>query len=71
MCGINCSGKNISMNEVIGKIAESKSKYHLSNAKAPFEDKFKVICALQEIDLEFRKNNPHKKIKDYYRVWAK
>ncbi|MEW6195434.1 MAG: hypothetical protein AB1521_09780 [Bacteroidota bacterium] len=59
------------MSKVIGKIAESKIKYHLSSAKATFEDKFKVICALQEIDLEFRKNNPHKKIKYYYRVWAK
>lgn len=64
MYNISYSEKNISTN----KIADIKSKYHISNAKASFEEKFKVICALQEIDLGFRKNNPHKKIKDYYRV---
>lgn len=68
---MNYSEKNISTNEIINKIADIKSKYHISNAKAPFEEKFKIIGALQEIDFEFRKNNPRKKIKEYYRIWGR
>lgn len=61
--------KNILMNEMISKVAENKIKYHLSKSRLPFEEKFKIIISLQAIDLEFRKNNPYKKMKNYYRIW--
>lgn len=63
------SEKNILMNEIISKVAENKIQYHISKSKLPFEEKFKIIISLQAIDLEFRKNNPHKKVKSYYRIW--
>jgi len=63
------SEKNILMNEMINKVAANKIQYHISKSKLPFEEKFKIIISLQAIDLEFRKNNPHKKVKTYFRVW--
>jgi hypothetical protein len=57
------------MNEMISKIAENKINYHLAKSKLPFEEKFKIIISLQVIDFEFRKNNSHKKMQNYYRIW--
>ncbi|MFA4923245.1 MAG: hypothetical protein WC557_03535 [Ignavibacteriaceae bacterium] len=54
---------------MINKVAANKIQYHISKSKLPFEEKFKIIISLQAIDLEFRKNNPHKKVKTYFRVW--
>lgn len=63
------SEKNILMNDIISRVAENKIQFHLSKSKLPFEEKFKIIISLQVIDLEFRKNNPNKKTKNYYQVW--
>jgi len=63
------SGKNILMNEIMSKVAENKIQYHLSKSKLPFEEKLKIIISLQALDLEFRKSNPHKKVKTYFRIW--
>jgi len=63
------SKENILMNEMISKIAENKVKYHLTKSKLSFEEKINIIISLQTIDFEFRKNNPNRKSKDYYRIW--
>ena len=57
------------MNNMIKKIAKIKELYHKKASKLPFEEKYKIIIALQEIDMEFRRKNPSKKIRKYYRVW--
>lgn len=59
------------MNDTINKIAESKIRYHRKVSQIPFEEKYKIIVALQKIDLEFRKKNPKKEIKEYYKSWEK
>jgi hypothetical protein len=54
----------------ISKVAESKIKYHRQAAKMPFEEKFKIILALQKIDVEMRNNS--KKINNdniRFKVW--
>lgn len=50
-------------NDYISKIAESKASYHKAKAKIPYEEKIKIIIALQKIDVEFHKTNPAAKSK--------
>lgn len=50
------------MNEnYINKIAESKLKYHRQSAKKSYEEKFEIILALQNIDIEMKKSLKLKK----------
>lgn len=57
------------MSNTLKKIAEGKLHYHKAMAHIPFEEKYKIIVALQKIDLEFRKTKGKKKVKDYFTVW--
>lgn len=51
-------------------IAESKLIYHQQRAKIPYEEKFKIILALQKINFEMRTNNKFKDKSNFkYRVW--
>lgn len=57
-------------NNYILHLAESKLKYHQQQAKLPYEEKFKIILALQKIDSEMRNNNKlRNKNKIKYRAW--
>ena len=47
-------------NDYILRIAESKAKYHRNRSKMTYEEKFKVVLALQVLDSEIRKSNPTK-----------
>ena len=51
------------------QIAESKAKYHLDKSKMAYEEKIKVVLALQKLDSEIRNNNPSKNKKKKYKVW--
>ncbi len=56
--------------DYISKVAESKANYHKAKAKIPYEEKIKIIIALQKIDIEFHKSNPDAKSKYSNRkVW--
>jgi hypothetical protein len=47
-------------NDYILRIAESKTRYHLAKSKMAYEEKFKVVLALQKLDSEIRNSNPSK-----------
>ncbi|MFA5806630.1 MAG: hypothetical protein WC879_18520 [Melioribacteraceae bacterium] len=54
----------------ISHIAESKTHYHKTSAKMPYEEKIKVIVKLQQIELEMMKKNKTRKNSNRFRkVW--
>lgn len=46
------------INDYIIRIAESKTRYHIAKSKMSYEEKFKVVLALQKLDSEIRNANP-------------
>ena len=56
--------------DYISRIAESKAIYHINRAKVPFEEKLKIIIALQKLDMEMNKQNSARKSdKSFKKIW--
>lgn len=54
----------------LSHVAETKNIFHKDRAKIPFEEKIRIIIALQKIESEFIKKNKGRKTNDKYRkVW--
>ncbi len=49
-------------------IAETKMQYHKQQAKLSFEEKIKIVIALQKIDMEMRKKNK-KRDNKFRMIW--
>jgi hypothetical protein len=57
-------------NKYISHIAESKIKYHKQRARMSYEEKYKILLALQKIDFEMRnKNKTVNSISFNKRIW--
>ena len=56
--------------DYISGIAESKALYHINRAKVPFEEKLKIIIALQKLDIEMSRTNRSRKTRNkVMKVW--